>query len=53
LNDFLSAVKLIGKQRAGSNIRKAYDQPLSRQRILVSPDFSDEVKAELKRRYER
>jgi hypothetical protein len=37
----------------GSKVRKGYDQPWSPyQGLLASPDLSDAVKAELRRRYE-
>jgi hypothetical protein len=53
LNYFLPTVKLIDKIRVGATVRKVYDQPRSPyQRLLASPDLSDEAKAELKRRYE-
>ena len=52
LNYFLPSIKLIDKQRVGSRVRKVYDKPMSPyQRLLASPDLSDQVKAELTRRY--
>jgi hypothetical protein len=54
LNYFLPTVKLIDKTRVGSKVRKVYDKPMSPyQRLLASPDLSDEVKAELRLRYQR
>jgi hypothetical protein len=55
LNYFLPAMKLIGKINAGSRVRRAYEKiPKSpRRRLLESPDLSDEVKAEQKRRFSR
>ena len=53
LNYFLPSVKLIDKQRVGPNVRKVYDKPRSPyQRLLASPDLSDQAKAELTRRYQ-
>jgi hypothetical protein len=48
-------MKLIEKVRAGSRIRKVYEKiPKSPcQRLLESPDLSDEVKAELRQRFSR
>jgi hypothetical protein len=52
---FLPAMKLIGKARVGSRLRKVYEKiPKSPyQRLLESPDLSDEVKGELRRRFTR
>jgi hypothetical protein len=37
----------------GAKVRKVYDRPRSPyRRLLASPDLSDEVKAELSRRYQ-
>jgi hypothetical protein len=47
LNYFLPAITLIDKTLVGAKVRKVYDQPLP-----TAPDLTDEVKAELKRRYE-
>jgi hypothetical protein len=53
LNYFLPTAKLIDKTRMGAKVRKVYDKPRSPyQRLLASPDLADEVKAELRRRYE-
>jgi hypothetical protein len=53
LNYFLPTIKLVDKTRVGSKVRKVYDQPASPyRRLLASPDLSDAVKAELKRRYQ-
>jgi hypothetical protein len=53
LNYFLPIIKLIDKTRAGSKVRKVYDQPRSPcQRLLASPDPGEEVKAELRWRYQ-
>ena len=53
LNYFLPVIKLVGKTRVGSRVRKVYDKPASPyQRLLASPDLSDQVKAELTRRYQ-
>jgi hypothetical protein len=54
LNYFLPTVKLIDKSRVGSRLCNVYDQPMnSYQRLLASPDLSDEVKMELRRQYQR
>jgi hypothetical protein len=54
LNYFLPTVKLIDKSRVGSKVRKVYDKPRSPyQRLLASPDLSQEAKAELTRRHQR
>jgi hypothetical protein len=55
LNYFLPTMKLIGKSRVGSRVRKVYEKiPKSPyQRLLESPDLSDEVKAELRQRFKR
>jgi len=55
LNYFIPTQKLLSKTRVGSKIKKVYDKyALSPyQRLLASPDLSDEVKAELTRRYKR
>jgi hypothetical protein len=50
LNYFLPTVK----QRQGVKVRKVYDQPQSPyQRLMASPDLPDQVKAELKGRYQQ
>jgi hypothetical protein len=55
LNYFLPTMKLIDKVRVGSRMRKVYEKiPKSPyQRLLESPDLSDEVKAELRQRFSR
>jgi hypothetical protein len=52
LNFFIPTLKLISKTRVGSKIKKVYDKNIVSpyQRLLASPDLSDEVKAELTRR---
>jgi hypothetical protein len=53
LNYFLPTVKLIDKTRVGAKVRKVYDRHrCPYQRLLASPDLSDEARAKLKRRYE-
>jgi hypothetical protein len=53
LNYFLPTVKLVDKRRVGAKVRKVYDKPASPcQRLLASPDLSDEAGAELRRRYQ-
>jgi hypothetical protein len=46
-------IKLLGKTRVGTKIKKVYDKNVISpyQRLLASPDISDEVKAELSRRF--
>jgi transposase InsO family protein len=55
LNYFLPTMKLIEKVKSGSRVRKVYEKiPKSPcQRLLESPDLSDEVKVELKQRFKR
>jgi hypothetical protein len=55
LNYFIPTIKLLSKTRVGSKIIKVYDKNVLSpyQRLLASPDLSDEVKAELARRYEQ
>ncbi|MDR1308181.1 MAG: transposase [Treponema sp.] len=54
LNYFLPTVKLVDKQRVGAKVRKVYDKPRSPyQRLMASLDLSEEVKAELERRYQQ
>jgi hypothetical protein len=55
LNYFLPTMKPVEKVKSGSRMRKVYEKiPKSPyQRLLESPDLSDEVKAELKRRFKR
>jgi hypothetical protein len=52
LNYFIPAIKLLSKTRVGSKIKKVYDKNVISpyQRLLDSPDLSDEAKAELNRR---
>jgi hypothetical protein len=53
LNFFIPTQKLLSKTRVGSNIKKVYDKnALSPyQRLLASPDLSDEVKMKLAKQY--
>jgi len=53
MNFFMPTVKLISKKRVGSKIKKVYDKKVISpyQRLLVSPDLSVGVKAELTRRF--
>jgi hypothetical protein len=53
LNYFIPTHKLISKTRVGSKIIKVYDKNIISpyQRLLASPDLSDEAKAELTRRF--
>jgi hypothetical protein len=53
LNFFMPTIKLIGKTRVGTKIKKVYDKKILSpyQRLMVSSDLSEEVKAELDRRY--
>jgi hypothetical protein len=53
LNYFMPTYKLKSKTRAGSKIKKVYDTKVLSpyQRLLASTDLSDEVKAELAKRY--
>jgi len=55
LNYFMPTLKLLSKTRVGSKIKKVYDKNVLSpyQRLLISPDLSDEVKAELIRRYKQ
>ena len=55
INYFMPTLKLLSKTRVGSKIKKVYDKNILSpyQRLLASPDLSDEVKAELTRRYKR
>jgi hypothetical protein len=53
LNYFMPTQKLLSKTRVGSKIKKVYDKKILSlyQRLLASPDLSDECKKELTRRY--
>ena len=53
LNYFIPTIKLLSKTRVGSKIKKVYDKNILSpyQRLLASPDLSDQVKEELTRRY--
>jgi len=53
LNFFMPTQKLKSKTRVGSKVKKVYDKNIQSpyQRLLASPDISDEVKLELNRRY--
>ncbi|GHV37931.1 hypothetical protein AGMMS49546_07250 [Spirochaetia bacterium] len=54
MNYFLPAIKLINKTRVGSKVRMVYEKPMSPyQRLMLSADLPDTVKAELTRRYQR
>ncbi len=54
LNFFQPQAKLIYKERIGSKVKKRYDNPKTPyQRIISSPDVSDQVKKKLKRRYDK
>ena len=48
-------MKLLRKTRVGSKIKKVYDKNVLSpyQRLLTSPDLSDEVKTELTRHYKQ
>jgi hypothetical protein len=53
LNYFMPTQKLLSKTRDGSRIKKVYDKNVLSpyQRLLASPNLSDEAKGELTRRY--
>jgi hypothetical protein len=53
LNFFIPTIKLMSKKRVGSRIKKVYDTKVLSpyQRLMASPDLSDEAKAELDRRF--
>jgi len=53
LNFFMPTIKLISKTRVGSRIKKVYDKKALTpyQRLLASPELSEEVKEELIRRH--
>jgi hypothetical protein len=53
LNYFMPTQKLLSKTRVGSKIKKVYDKKALSpyQRLLASPDLSDEYKNELAKRY--
>jgi hypothetical protein len=53
LNYFMPTQKLISKTRVGSKIKKVYDTKIVSpfQRLMVSPNVSDDAKAELAARY--
>jgi hypothetical protein len=53
LNYFMPTQKLLSKTRIGSKIKKVYDKKALSpyQRLLASPDLSDEYKNELTERY--
>jgi hypothetical protein len=51
-NHFLPVTKLLQTEHHGSRVRKIYDAPKTPyQRVLDSPDVSDEVKAKLRREH--
>jgi len=54
LNYFMPTQKLLSKTRVGSKIQKVYDKKILSpyQRLLASPDLSEECKRDLTRRYE-
>jgi hypothetical protein len=53
MNFFQPTLKLLSKERVGGHVRKHYDTARTPyQRVLESPDVSDQVKAELRARYE-
>ena len=48
LNFFYPCQKLLSKNRVGSKVKKIYDKPCSPfDRVIASPDFTDEIKKEL------
>jgi len=48
LNFFYPCQKLLSKERKGSKVKKTYDKPASPfDRVIASPDFSQEVKNDL------
>jgi len=53
LNLFIPTIKLISKTRVGSRIKKVYDKKALTpyQRLLASPELSEQVKEELIRRH--
>ena len=53
LNFFIPTQKLISKTRVGAKIKKVYDKNVQSpfQRLLASNHFSDDVKAELTKRF--
>ena len=53
INYFVPSLKLLSKTKVGNKVIKVYDKNVLSpyQRLLSSPDLSDEVKAELTRRY--
>lgn len=52
VNFFQPSMKLVGKQRVGSKLRKTYDSAQTPyQRVLDSPDVDDTCKASLRRIY--
>ena|GEM_PF-2535548 len=53
-NYFQPSMKLIEKQRLGSQVKKSYDKPLTPyQRVLQSPYVEDKVKNRLRREYSK
>ena len=51
-NFFQPSMKLIEKIRIGSKVKKKYDTPKTPyQRVLESPDVSEEIKEELRKQY--
>ncbi|MDR2542188.1 MAG: DDE-type integrase/transposase/recombinase [Treponema sp.] len=55
LNYFIPTQKLLSKTRVGANVKKVYDKKIVSpyQRLLASPDLTDDVKTELTRRFEQ
>lgn len=53
-NFFLPSVQLLSKSREGSQWRRRYGKPMTPyQRLLASPNVSDETKEQLRREFER
>jgi len=53
VNMFQPVAKLISKERQGAKVRKIYDTPKTPgQRLLESPDISEEVKAQLQKTFD-
>jgi hypothetical protein len=55
LNYFVPTQKLLSKTRVGAKVKKVYDKNIQSpyKRLMVSQYLDDEVKAELKRRFEQ
>jgi len=53
VNHFQPSVKLLRKVREGAKVRRIYGEPKTPyQRVLEHPEVSEEIKEELRRRYE-